>query len=78
MRANQVHHRFLSDADAERFGISLVERAECIEEINTEISIYLGMMYLMVEVLKELDDFSEELSEHRVYSLILFVLRYSQ
>lgn len=29
----------------------------------TEVSVYLGMLYLMVEVLKDYDEFAEELSE---------------
>ncbi|KDQ64661.1 hypothetical protein JAAARDRAFT_234148 [Jaapia argillacea MUCL 33604] len=51
----------LSDADASRFNISPMEKADVIEEVNTEISVYLGMLYHLVEVCKGYDDFSDEL-----------------
>ena len=33
-----------------------------MEEVTTELSVYLGMLYHMVEVFKGHDDFAEELS----------------
>ncbi|KAI6097432.1 hypothetical protein EDD16DRAFT_1889586 [Pisolithus croceorrhizus] len=51
----------LSDADAARFQITPTERADFIEEFTTEISVYLGMMYHIIEVFKERDDFADEL-----------------
>lgn len=34
-----------------------------MEEVTTELSVYLGMMYHMVEIFKGHDDFADELSE---------------
>ncbi|PCH41137.1 N1221-domain-containing protein [Wolfiporia cocos MD-104 SS10] len=51
----------LSDADAARFNISPQERADFMEEVTTELSVYLGMLYHMVEVFKGHDDFADEL-----------------
>lgn len=33
-----------------------------MEEVTTELSVYLGMLYHMVEVFKGHDDFADELS----------------
>ena len=41
-----------------------MEKHNLIEEFNTELSVYLGMLYLMIEVFKPYDEFSEELSKH--------------
>ncbi len=54
----------LSDADAAHFNISPQEKADFMEEVTTELSVYLGMLYHMVEVFKGHDDFAEELSEY--------------
>ncbi|OSX60316.1 hypothetical protein POSPLADRAFT_1047779 [Postia placenta MAD-698-R-SB12] len=51
----------LSDADAERFSISSSEKADFMEEVTTELSVYLGMLYHMVEAFKGHDDFADEL-----------------
>ncbi|KAI0089271.1 hypothetical protein BDY19DRAFT_944963 [Irpex rosettiformis] len=51
----------LSDADAAHFNISAQEKADFMEEVTTELSVYLGMLYHMVEVFKGHDDFAEEL-----------------
>ena len=53
----------LSDADAARFNISASEKADFMEEITTELSVYFGMLYHMVEIFKGHDDFADELSE---------------
>jgi hypothetical protein len=53
----------LTDADAARFHISASERADFIEEVTTEISVYLGMLYHLIEIFKGHDDFADELSE---------------
>lgn len=34
-----------------------------MEEVYTELSVYLGMLYHMVEIFKGHDDFADELSE---------------
>jgi hypothetical protein len=54
----------LTDADAARFHISASERADFIEEVTTELSVYLGMLYHMIEIFKGHDDFADELSEY--------------
>ncbi|TBU49406.1 N1221-domain-containing protein [Dichomitus squalens] len=51
----------LSDADAAHFNISSQEKADFMEEVTTELSVYLGMLYHMVEVFKGHDDFADEL-----------------
>ncbi|KAJ7228927.1 hypothetical protein GGX14DRAFT_615927, partial [Mycena pura] len=51
----------LSDADATHFHISATEKADFIEEVTTEISVYLGMLYHLVEIFKGHDDFADEL-----------------
>lgn len=58
----RIHPSSLSDSDAMRFNISLSEKTDCMEEVNTELSVYLGMLYLLIEVLKDYDEFAEELS----------------
>ncbi|KAF9452194.1 N1221-domain-containing protein [Macrolepiota fuliginosa MF-IS2] len=51
----------LSDQDATRFNISLGEKADLMEEILTELSVYFGMLYHLIEVFKGHEDFAEEL-----------------
>ena len=53
----------MSDSDVQRLGITPAEKQDCIEEVNTELSVYLGMLYLIIEVLKDTEDFADELSE---------------
>ena len=55
----------MSDADAAHFNITPQEKADFMEEVTTELSVYLGMLYHMVEVFKGHDDFADELSEQR-------------
>jgi hypothetical protein len=52
----------LSDADAEHLRITPAEKADFIEEVITEISVYLGMLYHLIEIFKGYDDFADELS----------------
>jgi hypothetical protein len=58
-----LHFSSLSDADAAHFHISITEKADFIEEVTTEISVYLGMLYHLIEVFKGHDEFADELSE---------------
>ncbi|EMD40803.1 hypothetical protein CERSUDRAFT_111387 [Gelatoporia subvermispora B] len=51
----------LSDADAQHFNISPTEKADFMEEVTTELSVYFGMLYHMVEALKGHDNFADEL-----------------
>ena len=54
--------------------MSQIEKADCIEEINTELSVYLGMLYHLVEILKGNDDFAEELSAYlRPYGIYFYI-----
>ena len=62
-RGSHVSDSSLSDADAAHFNISAQEKADFMEEVTTELSVYLGMLYHMVEVFKGHDDFADELSE---------------
>ena len=59
----RLFHSGLSDADAAHFNISAQEKADFMEEVTTELSVYLGMLYHMVEVFKSHDDFADELSQ---------------
>jgi hypothetical protein len=52
----------LSDADAAHSYISAQDKADLIEEVTTEISVYLGMLYHLIEIFKGHDDFADELS----------------
>ena len=52
-----------SDADAAHFHISVTEKADFIERVTTEISVYLGMLYHLIEVFKGHDEFADELSK---------------
>lgn len=54
----------LSDQDAAHFHISATEKADFIEEVLTEISVYLGMLYHLIEVFKGHDEFADELSTY--------------
>lgn len=51
----------LSDQDAAHYYISVQEKSDIMEEVVTEISVYLGMLYHLIEVFKGHDDFADEL-----------------
>ncbi|KAF8631239.1 hypothetical protein AX15_002568 [Amanita polypyramis BW_CC] len=51
----------LTDQDATQLGISAADKADLLEEIITEISVYFGMLYFLVEIFKGHDDFADEL-----------------
>jgi hypothetical protein len=53
----------LSEQDAAHFQISAQDRADILEEVTTELSVYLGMLYHIIEVFKGHDDFADELSK---------------
>ena len=53
----------LTDAELAHIHLTQEDRAEVLEEITTEISVYLGMLYHIVETFIGHDDFAEELSE---------------
>jgi len=54
--------RSLGDEDIEKLRILPTERSNLIEEFITEISVYFGMLYHLMEVFKGHDDFADELS----------------
>ncbi|EKM80457.1 hypothetical protein AGABI1DRAFT_120468 [Agaricus bisporus var. burnettii JB137-S8] len=51
----------LSDQDAMRFNISQADKSDLLEEILTELSVYYGALYHLIEVFKGHEDFAEEL-----------------
>lgn len=61
-----IHFSTLSDEEAFRIQLSPADKQELIEEVNTELSIYLGILYLLVEVLKDTDDFADDLSAYQI------------
>lgn len=56
----------LSDADTYQFSITPAEKQDFVEEVNTELSVYFGMLYFLVEMFKGDDQFGEELSAYRI------------
>ncbi|KAH9981843.1 hypothetical protein BJV74DRAFT_853259 [Russula compacta] len=64
MKIASSKHDFLwslSDADAARIQLGVEEKSDLMEEITTEISVYLAMLYHLIEVFKGYDDFADEL-----------------
>ncbi|KZP00033.1 hypothetical protein CALVIDRAFT_510034 [Calocera viscosa TUFC12733] len=51
----------LSEQDLRGLGVSPNDKQDLIEEVNTEISVYLNLMYHLVEVFKGDRDFGDEL-----------------
>ena len=52
----------LSDLRLEALRISVEQKTELIEELTTELSMYLAMLYTMLEVFRGDETISEELS----------------
>jgi hypothetical protein len=71
--ANHKHDLLcnLSDQDALHLRITLQEKGDLTEEILTEVSVYLGMLYHLIEIFKGHDDFADELSK-RVAVLVSY------
>ncbi|KAI9508666.1 hypothetical protein F5148DRAFT_1352615 [Russula earlei] len=64
MKIASSKHDFLwslPDADAARIQLGIEEKSDLMEEITTEISVYLAMLYHLIEVFKGHDDFADEL-----------------
>lgn len=59
-------YRSLSEADLAQLNISLNDRQDVVEEVLTEISVYFGMLYHLIEIFKGHEDFADELSESNV------------
>ncbi|KIK65551.1 hypothetical protein GYMLUDRAFT_39024 [Collybiopsis luxurians FD-317 M1] len=51
----------LSEADLAQLNISFNDRQDIVEEVLTEISVYFGMLYHLIEVFKGQEDFADEL-----------------
>ncbi|KAI0068880.1 hypothetical protein BV25DRAFT_1925031 [Artomyces pyxidatus] len=51
----------LADAELARVGVSVEMKVEIMEELTTEITVYLAMLYHLIEVFKGHDDFADEL-----------------
>ncbi|KJA24554.1 hypothetical protein HYPSUDRAFT_136073 [Hypholoma sublateritium FD-334 SS-4] len=51
----------ISDQQAAHLHISVQDKSDLIEEVLTEVSVYLGMLYHLIEVFKGHDDFADEL-----------------
>ncbi|TEB35348.1 hypothetical protein FA13DRAFT_1910340 [Coprinellus micaceus] len=51
----------LSDQEAAHYYISAQDKSDLMEEVLTEISVYLGMLYHLIEIFKGHDDFADEL-----------------
>lgn len=62
MSPTNLRNSGLSDQDATRFNISQADKSDLLEEILTELSVYFGMLYHLIEVFKGHEDFAEELS----------------
>jgi hypothetical protein len=67
------YHSSLTDAEILRFNISVEDKMDLIEEVNTEISVYLGMLYHLIEVFKDHDGFADELSTRSLSEPVAFV-----
>lgn len=61
--AKSTYNSGLSDADIEQLKVSPTEKMDLLEEVLTEISVYFGMLYHLIEIFKGHDDFADELSE---------------
>ncbi|THV05469.1 hypothetical protein K435DRAFT_647364 [Dendrothele bispora CBS 962.96] len=51
----------LSDSDLVQLNVSLSDKTDLLEEVLTEISVYFGMLYHLIEIFKGHDDFADEL-----------------
>ena len=54
----------LTDQDAAHLRITLQEKSDITEEVLTEVSVFFGMLYHLIEIFKGYDDFADELSEY--------------
>lgn len=54
----------LTDQDAAHLRITLQEKSDLTEEVVTEVSVFFGMLYHLIEIFKGYDDFADELSEY--------------
>ena len=52
----------LTEQEMTHFNMTANDRQEFMEEVCTELSVYLGMLYFLLEVFKPDHEFGEELS----------------
>ena len=59
--------RSITEADLQRLNVHPSSRQQWIDEVQAEISMCLGMLYPIVEVFRNDDEFAEELSTCPVF-----------
>lgn len=59
----------LTDQDAKHLRITLQEKSDLTEEVLTEVSVFFGMLYHLIEIFKGYDDFADELSEYFIIAI---------
>lgn len=65
----------LTDPELEHLHVTPQERNDLMDEVTTEISVYFGMLYHLVEIFKGHDDFADELSGLiRIYQRKVLIL----
>lgn len=67
--------RSITEADLQRLNVHPSSRQQWIDEVQAEISMCLGMLYPIVEVFRNDDEFAEELSTCPFFGVCRFVLR---
>lgn len=61
--------RSITEADLQRLNVHLSSRQQWIDEVQAEISMCLGMLYPIMEVFRNDDEFAEELSTCPLFPL---------
>jgi hypothetical protein len=54
------------------------EKSDLTEEVVTEVSVFFGMLYHLIEIFKGYDDFADELSEYSIINQCHFILTESE
>ena len=65
MVVGNAENRSISDADLQKLNVHPSSKQQWIDEVQAEISMCLGMLYPIVEVFRNDDEFAEELSKLR-------------
>ena len=68
--------RSIAEADLQRLNVHPSSRQQWIDEVQAEISMCLGMLYPIVEVFRNDDEFAEELSTCRGFFFPSFFSSY--
>ncbi len=61
----------LTDQDATHLRITPQDKNDLTEEVLTEVSVYFGMLYHLIEVFKVYADFADELSKYFLNPTVL-------